>query len=95
MDEISGHHVWPQMAQETFLEEHAALPAAEQGKGGEAAFLERLHRIEEHVRTNKLRVNLTDRFGAAAQEREDISNIKEAKRLAFYIFWNVKATHDQ
>ncbi len=83
-----------QTPKDIFLEEHAALPAAETGKGGEAAFLERLHRIEEHIRNNKLRVNLTDKIGAAAKGKEDISNTNEAKKLAFYIFWNVKASHE-
>lgn len=76
------------------MEEHAALPAKESAKGSETAFLERLHRIEEHIRNNKLRVNLTDKIGAAAKGKEDISNTNEAKKLAFYIFWNVKASHD-
>lgn len=79
---------------QALLEEHAAIPAGEQGKGGDAAFLGRLQRIEEHIRNNKLRVNLTDKIGAAVREKEDISNINEAKKLAFYIFWNVKASHD-
>lgn len=78
-----------------FLEEHAALPAAASGgKGNDAAFLERLQRIEEHIRNNKLRVNLTDKIGAAARGKEDINNTNEAKKLAFYIFWNVKASHE-
>lgn len=84
-----------QAVKEPFLEMHADIPDAEQGKGGQAAFLERLHRIEEHIRNNKLRVNLTDKIGAAAREKEDISNINEAKKLAFYIYWNVKANHDK
>jgi hypothetical protein len=83
-----------QHAKDQFLEEHAALPAGEAEKGGEAAFMERLQKIEEHIRNNKLRVNLTDKIGAAAKEKEDISNTNEAKKLAFYIFWNVKASHD-
>ena len=79
---------------EAFLEAHADIPETDSGKG-DAAMLERLHRIEEHIRNNKLRVNLTDKIGAAAREKEDISNINEAKKLAFYIFWNVKSNHDK
>lgn len=86
-----GRRAEPQVAQDSILEANVA----DVGKDAtEAAFLGRLQRIEEHIRNNNLRVSIASRIGDAARQKEDISNINEAKKLAFYIFWNVKASHD-
>lgn len=85
---MDGNYV--QVVADSVLEQHVS--DARDSK--DAAFLGRLQRIEEHIRNNKLRVSIAARIGAASRQKEDISNISEAKKLAFYIFWNVKASHD-
>ena len=51
--------------------------------------LDRLLRLERHLRNNNLRMTLVDQLrGHAQQDVEDVSNESEAKLLASYIFWN-------
>ncbi len=45
--------------------------------------------VEEHVQQYSYGVTFDDRLGAALDAHEDTTE-REAKRLAFYIFWNVK-----
>ena len=52
--------------------------------------------MEKHIRKNKLKLTFTDQLGKAVSVSEDedseISSKKEAKKLAFYLFWNMRAT---
>ncbi|BDA50989.1 Mechanosensitive ion channel protein 4 [Coccomyxa sp. Obi] len=57
------------------------------------SFLDRLHRVEKHLRKNKLKLTLTERLGAA-HEADDVSSQAEAKKLAFYLFWNCKSSFE-
>ena len=52
--------------------------------------------LVKHIRENKLRITFTDALGKAAlSEGDGVSSQKEARRLAFYLFWNVRASHDR
>ncbi len=56
----------------------------------------KLRDLVKHIRENKLRITFTDALGQAAQSEGDgVSSQKEARRLAFYLFWNVRASHDR
>ena len=56
----------------------------------------KLKDLVKHIRENKLRITFTDALGQAAQSEGDgVSSQKEARRLAFYLFWNVRAHHDR
>ena len=52
--------------------------------------------MEKHIRKNKLKLTFTDQLGKAVSvsqdEESEISSKKEAKKLAFYLFWNMRAT---
>lgn len=52
-----------------------------------------LYWLEQHIRQNKLRyTTLTDQLGAAAESpelRSEVSNKRDARRLAFYLYWNL------
>ena len=52
--------------------------------------------VEKHIRKNKLKLTFTDQLGRAVSVSQDedseISSKKEAKKLAFYLFWNMRAT---
>ncbi len=52
--------------------------------------------MEKHIRKNKLKLTFTDQLGKAVSVSQDedseISSKKEAKKLAFYLFWNMRAT---
>ena len=58
-----------------------------------------LAQVEKHIRKNKLKLTFTDQLGKAVtlsqDEESEISSKKEAKKLAFYLFWNVRQTHDR
>lgn len=58
------------------------------------SFLDRLHRVEKHLRKNKLKLTLTERLGAA-RKADDVSSQAEAKKLAFYLFWNCKSSFER
>ena len=55
-----------------------------------------LCQVEKHIRKNKLKLTFTDQLGKAVtlsqDEESEISSKKEAKKLAFYLFWNVRPT---
>ena len=55
----------------------------------DAAALSRLHRMEAHMRENKLRATFTEQLSRAAVA-EEVNSKREAKQLAFYLFWNVR-----
>ena len=50
--------------------------------------------VEKHIRKNKLKLTFTDQLGRAVHvgqdEEGDIASKKEAKKLAFYLFWNMR-----
>jgi len=52
--------------------------------------------VEKHIRKNKLKLTFTDQLGKAVtvsqDEESEVSSKKEAKKLAFYLFWNMRAT---
>ena len=52
--------------------------------------------VEKHIRKNKLKLTFTDQLGRAVtvsqDEESEVSSKKEAKKLAFYLFWNMRAT---
>ena len=56
----------------------------------------RIVQVEKHIRKNKLKLTFTDQLGRAVSVSQDedseISSKKEAKKLAFYLFWNMRAT---
>lgn len=58
------------------------------------SFLDRLHRVEKHLRKNKLKLTLTERLGAA-NKADEVSSQDEAKKLAFYLFWNCKTSFER
>ena len=51
--------------------------------------LHRLHKLERHMRENKLKLTFPDELGAA-QENDELSSKREARKLAFYLYWNVR-----
>lgn len=63
-----------------------ALQAAKSRR--EVALAAKLHVVEKHVRKHTLYVPLDHRQPQAAG---NVTSELQAKRLAFYIFWNVKA----
>ncbi|KAL3133145.1 hypothetical protein ABBQ38_007040 [Trebouxia sp. C0009 RCD-2024] len=56
--------------------------------------IKRLHRLEKHMRENKLRHTFADQLGEA-QESDELNSKKEARKLAFYLFWNVRPDYDR
>lgn len=56
--------------------------------------IKRLHRLEKHMRENKLRHTFADQLGEA-QESDELNSKKEARKLAFYLFWNVRPNFDR
>ena len=51
--------------------------------------------VEKHIRKNKLKLTFTDQLGRAVHvgqdDEGDIASKAEAKKLAFYLFWNMRA----
>ncbi len=45
--------------------------------------------MEKHIRKNNLTVTFTDQLGQA-KHSEHVTGEKEARKLAFYLFWNIK-----
>lgn len=56
-------------------------------------FMRKLHAFEEHLRENKLKMTFTEQMGSAAEDQ--VNSKKEAKKLAFYLFWNLRPCHDR
>ena len=46
------------------------------------------------MRENKLRHTFADQLGEA-QESDELNSTKEARKLAFYLFWNVRPNFDR
>jgi hypothetical protein len=70
------------------------LPAKSRENVRDNSFLARLHRVEKHLRKNKLKLSLSERLGSA-HKVDEVSSQAEAKKLAFYLFWNCKATFER
>ena len=79
-------------------------PRPAEGAAPDAAFLTRLHRVERHIRSSRLRLTFADALGAAAADAAADAAAgaggagagaaaraarAEARRLAFFLFWNV------
>lgn len=60
----------------------------------EPDFLERLHRVEKHIRKNNLRATFTDQIGKAGA-LDEVASLNEAHQLAFFLFWNIKPSFDR
>ena len=45
--------------------------------------------VEKNIRKNNLTVTFTDQLGQA-KHSEHVTGEKEARKLAFYLFWNIK-----
>ncbi|KAK9823582.1 hypothetical protein WJX72_003976 [[Myrmecia] bisecta] len=58
-------------------------------------FMRRLHNLERHIRENKLKMTFTDELGMAQADSDGVGSKKEAKKLAFYLFWNVRQSFDR
>ncbi|KAL0039998.1 hypothetical protein WJX79_001782 [Trebouxia sp. C0005] len=64
-------------------------------KGGGNA-VQKLHEVEKYIRKNKLKVTFADALGAAKhQEDSEVTSKNEAKKLAFYLFWNIKPSFNR
>ncbi|KAL3160440.1 hypothetical protein ABBQ32_010760 [Trebouxia sp. C0010 RCD-2024] len=64
-------------------------------KGGGNA-VQKLHEVEKYIRKNKLKVTFADTLGAAKhQEDSEVTSKNEAKKLAFYLFWNIKPSFNR
>eukprot|EP00208_Stichococcus_sp_RCC1054_P005886 CAMPEP_0206144266 /NCGR_PEP_ID=MMETSP1473-20131121/23556_1 /ASSEMBLY_ACC=CAM_ASM_001109 /TAXON_ID=1461547 /ORGANISM="Stichococcus sp, Strain RCC1054" /LENGTH=1146 /DNA_ID=CAMNT_0053540037 /DNA_START=541 /DNA_END=3978 /DNA_ORIENTATION=- len=76
----------------------ATLAGLDRMKRAGAPPAARLARMEQHMRENKLRAaTLTERLSRGAQiaaqgEAEEVTSAKEARRLAYFLFWNVLPT---
>ncbi len=55
----------------------------------------KLKELVRHIRENKLRMTFTDALGQAQSQPDGVSSQKEARRLAFYLFWNVRTDYDR
>lgn len=55
----------------------------------------KLRELVRHIRENKLRMTFTDALGQAQSQPDGVSSQKEARRLAFYLFWNVRTDYDR
>jgi len=79
-------------------------PRPAEGAPPDAAFLDRLHKVERHIRSSRLRLTFADALGAAAADAAADAAAgaagagagaaakvarTEARRLAFFLFWNV------
>ena len=77
------------MAKQAVWLDSTHVTALAQAVLGCAGFLDRLHRVEQHIRKNKLRATFTDQLGQNSG-LDEVASLREAHQLAFYIFWNVK-----
>ena len=57
----------------------------------------RVAQLELHMRENKLRQGGTfaDELGRAQSEWDEVRSAREAKRMAFDIFWNARADYSR
>ncbi|KAK9815600.1 hypothetical protein WJX72_006571 [[Myrmecia] bisecta] len=74
------------------------MPKQTKNSGG-GEVIARLHQVEKHMRKNKLKVTFADRLGeakhAGGDQESEVSSKNEAKKLAFYLFWNIKPYFDR
>lgn len=57
----------------------------------------RVAQLERHMRENKLRqyTSFVDRLGRTDDAGDEVRSAKEAKRLAFDIFWNARSDYSR
>lgn len=57
----------------------------------------RVAQLERHMRENKLRqhMTVTEELGKPQSEWDEVKSTKEAKRLAFDIFWNARSDYSR
>lgn len=71
------------------------LQVAELHGADNEALLRKLHKLERHIRENKLRFTFSDELGRAQEDQYEVTSKKEARKVAFYLFWNVRPTYDR
>lgn len=72
----------------------AVLPPLEEG---DPQLARRIAQLERHMRENKLRqhTSFVDCLGSVDDPGDEVRSSKEAKRLAFDIFWNVRTDYSR
>ncbi|DBA97314.1 TPA: hypothetical protein ACH3X1_015052 [Trebouxia sp. C0004] len=94
------HPVISMLAEQEVQDKSSSSQGGSQGRSGGPSFradpkvIKRLHRLEKHMRENKLRHSFADQLGEA-QESDELNSKKEARKLAFYLFWNVRPNFDR
>ena len=68
--------------------------AVEQAKSGGGLTTSQLAKMEAYVRRHALQVNFSDELRNSTESQE-VTSEAEAKKLAFFLFWNVKADLDR
>ncbi|KAA6427548.1 MAG: mechanosensitive channel of small conductance-like 10 [Trebouxia sp. A1-2] len=96
----AAHPVISMLAEQETQDKSSSSQGGGQGRSGGPSFradpkvIKRLHRLEKHMRENKLRHSFADQLGEA-QESDELNSKKEAHKLAFYLFWNVRPNFDR
>ena len=67
------------------MEEVAAEGASRRGLTAN-----QLAKMETYIRRQALQVTFRDEL-SATERQEEVTSVGEAKKIAFYLFWNVKA----
>lgn len=64
---------------------------------GDPQLARRVAQLERHMRENKLRqfTSFVDRLGSTQEAADEVKSTKEAKRLAFDIFWNARTDYSR
>ena len=64
---------------------------------GDPQLARRVAQLERHMRENKLRqyTSFVDKLGSADELGDEVRSGKEAKRLAFDIFWNARTDYSR
>jgi hypothetical protein len=73
----------------------AAAAAQNLARADQRELQAKLKELVRHIRENKLRITFTDALGQAQEESNGVNSQKEARRLAFYLFWNVRASYER
>ncbi|KAK9863795.1 hypothetical protein WJX84_010731 [Apatococcus fuscideae] len=71
------------------------LPLPEKKTSNQGELIAKMHLVEKHIRKNKLQMTYQDRLGQASNDTSEVSSKNEAKKLAFYLFWNIKPFFDR
>ena len=54
-----------------------------------------IHKLEKHFRSKKLQMTLTDRLGGSPEKLSDVETEGEARKFAYYLFWNLSSDPDR